>query len=280
MNEEITGGVSPLKKRGGKAARKVTAKKTGKGVVSGYKGRGGYKKSGGGKNPGGYNVHTRFKPRAKQEGPKGGGTSEPVDKTPRKPYKYGPDGELIPNTSTINHYYGDTDNSIDNRSYDQIATTNIETGAVDVEGDNLTNKTKQSNENKTQQENNNKNNSRQKYTYRQAWDINLKNAQSRYKTFEEYETASRAWNNSAEGKAYWANKNKQSNTNTTKQSNTNKTNQSGGTKNINTGRVNVTNNFKDLSGTPMLGAPVKSHAWNMLRMSQKNRKTLTNKNKK
>jgi len=261
MNKEIIGGVAPLKKRGGKAARKVTAKKTGKGVVSGYKGRGGYKKSGGGKNPGGYNVHTRFKPRAKQEGPKGSGTSGTDDKTPRKPYKYGKDGELIPNSTTINNYTTtNTTNEGDNinNTYDYS-----QTASVNIEGDNL--------KNKTEQENNNKNNSNQKYTYRQSWDDNSKNVQSKYKTFEEYEKAAIKWNNSAAGKQYWANKNKQSNTNTTKQSNTNKTNQ-------NTGDKSVKINF----GSPgnMLGAPVKSHAWNMLRMSQKNRKTLTNKNKK
>ena len=97
MSEEIVGGVSPLKKRGGKAAKRVTRKATGKGVVSGYKGRGGYKKSGGGKNKGGYNVHTRFKPRAAQSGPKGGTGDNGKDKTSDKPYSYDENGGIVIN---------------------------------------------------------------------------------------------------------------------------------------------------------------------------------------
>jgi hypothetical protein len=95
------GGVSPLKlraskaksRRGGEEAGAATAKK------GGYlKGRGGYKKSSGtegtGVNRGGYNIHTRFKPRAKPEGPKGG-----VEPTPRKkPYSFDKDGEIVINT--------------------------------------------------------------------------------------------------------------------------------------------------------------------------------------
>lgn len=115
------GGVTPLKKRGGKAARKVTAKKTGKGVVSGYKGRGGYKKSGGGKNPGGYNVHTRFKPRAKQEGPKGGGGGS-ADPTSNKPYSYDKDGNIVINN---NNYINTAGGTNKNENINKNINTNI-----------------------------------------------------------------------------------------------------------------------------------------------------------
>ena len=131
MDKEIVGGVSPLKKRGGKAAKRVTRNATGKGVVSGYKGRGGYKKSGGGKNPGGYNVHTRFKPRAKQEGPKGGTTAGAKEPTDNKPYTYDKDGKLVIN---INNTNTNTNNNNNNQNQDQIQT---QTNPVKEENDKL-----------------------------------------------------------------------------------------------------------------------------------------------
>ena len=103
MNEEIIGGVSPLKKRrtGGVSGKKTTRGGTEAGAATskkgGYlKGRGGYAKSrgiegGGGQNVGGYNIHTRFVPRKSPTAPKvGSGTS--------KPYSYDKDGELVVNT--------------------------------------------------------------------------------------------------------------------------------------------------------------------------------------
>jgi len=129
MDKEIVGGVSPLKKRGGKAAKRVTRNATGKGVVSGYKGRGGYSKSGGGKNPGGYNVHTRFKPRAKQEGPKGGtaGTGKPTE---NKPYTYDKDGKLVININNNN-----TNNNTNTNNLNQKQ-KNINTNTNHVEKEN------------------------------------------------------------------------------------------------------------------------------------------------
>jgi hypothetical protein len=128
------GGVTPLKKRGGKAARKVTAKATGKGVVSGYKGRGGYKKSGGGKNPGGYNVHTRFKPRAKQEGPKGGGGS--TDPTSNKPYSFDENGDIIINNSNYINTTGGTDNKNENINTNINKNENINTNKSNEQPEN------------------------------------------------------------------------------------------------------------------------------------------------
>jgi|TARA_B110000211_G_scaffold55385_1_gene61634 hypothetical protein len=132
------GGVTPLKKRGGKAARKATAKKTGKGVVSGYKGRGGYKKSGGGKNPGGYNVHTRFKPRAVPAGPKGGGggdgTTEP--KT-NKPYSFDENGDIVINNNNYINTNGGTQNQTQSQTQTQTSNVKKENDKIKENNDKL-----------------------------------------------------------------------------------------------------------------------------------------------
>jgi hypothetical protein len=108
------GGTSPIKLRAGKAksrrggaeAGKATAKK---GNYLG--GRGGYKKSSGaqgtGVNRGGYNVHTRFKPRAKPEAPKGGGSGT-TDNTPSKPYSFDKDGNIVINNYNVQNNKGGT----------------------------------------------------------------------------------------------------------------------------------------------------------------------------
>ena len=139
MSEEIIGGVSPLKRRaggkssrGGKAARKVTKKATGKGLVSGYKGRGGYKKSGGGVNPGGYNVHTRFKPRAKQEGPKGGGGG--TDPKTNKPYSFDENGDIVINNNNYINTNGGTQSQSQSQSQTQ---TQTQTNNVEKENDKI-----------------------------------------------------------------------------------------------------------------------------------------------
>jgi len=124
------GGVTPLKKRGGKAARKVTAKATGKGVVSGYKGRGGYSKSGGGKNPGGYNVHTRFEPRKKPEGPKGGGGS--TGPGSNKPYSFDENGDIVINNYNIQNTKGGT-----NKNENINTNTNTNTNNEKPENDKI-----------------------------------------------------------------------------------------------------------------------------------------------
>ena len=74
MENNITGGVSPLKKRGGKHARAATATS---------RRRGGFSSSSSTKNPGGYNVNTRFS-MDKWDPPASGGTLQ----VPVKPYSY------------------------------------------------------------------------------------------------------------------------------------------------------------------------------------------------
>jgi hypothetical protein len=178
------GGVTPLKKRGGKAARKVTAKATGKGVVSGYKGRGGYKKSGGGKNPGGYNVHTRFKPRAKPEGPKGGGGGS--DPTSNKPYSFGPDGTIEINNYNIQNTKGGTDNKNENIN------TNINTNTSNVEKENekiIENNDKlKSGEEYRTTESTTESKRKSKGTFKEVWDANEDNFQSKWADFDTWKT--------------------------------------------------------------------------------------------
>ena len=88
--------LTPLKarqsSRGGKHAGRAT--KT-------AKRRGGFAKStgkrgAGGRNVGGYNVQTRFKPRATQP-IKGGVTKSPGDGGKKEPYSFGPNGDIIIN---------------------------------------------------------------------------------------------------------------------------------------------------------------------------------------
>lgn len=181
------GGVTPLKKRGGKAARKVTAKKTGKGVVSGYKGRGGYKKSGGGKNPGGYNVHTRFKPRAKQEGPKGGGGGS-ADPTSNKPYSYDKDGNIVINNNNYINTAGGT-----NKNENININKNINTNTNNVKKEN--DKIKENND-KVRSGTENRTRKGKLPTYQESWDMDNKGVRTggKYASFEEYEKAAIEWN--------------------------------------------------------------------------------------
>lgn len=180
------GGVTPLKKRGGKAARKVTAKATGKGVVSGYKGRGGYKKSGGGTNPGGYNVHTRFKPRAKPEAPKGGGSGA-TDNAPNKPYSYDKDGNIVINNYNIQNTKGGTKNENININ------KNINTNTNNVEKEN--DKIKENND-RFRSGTENRTKKGKLPTYRESWDMDNKGVRTggEYDSFEEYERAAIEWN--------------------------------------------------------------------------------------
>ena len=80
-NEEIIGGVSPLKKkrqskRGGEYAGKATKTAKRRGGFAKSKG----KRGAGGRNVGGYNVMTRFTPRAPWTPPASGGTSYIAEK--------------------------------------------------------------------------------------------------------------------------------------------------------------------------------------------------------
>jgi len=190
-NMNTRGGVTPLKKRGGKAARKVTAKATGKGVVSGYKGRGGYKKSGGGKNPGGYNVHTRFKPRAKPEGPKGGGGGS--DPTSNKPYSFGPDGTIEINNYNIQNTKGGTQNQTQTQNQIQTNKSNEK-----PENDKIKERNKERSGTETRK------GKESLPSYIEFWE-NEKNWKlvdgkkvdkygHQYSTFEEFEEAAKDWN--------------------------------------------------------------------------------------
>jgi|14_taG_2_1085336.scaffolds.fasta_scaffold56278_2 hypothetical protein len=116
MNEEIIGGVSPLKKRrtGGVSGKKTTRGGTEAGAATSRKGnwlggRGGYAKSrgiegGGGQNVGGYNLHTRFVPRKSA-------TAAQIGSGKSKPYSYDKDGELVvnPDFLTGSEYKKDDD---------------------------------------------------------------------------------------------------------------------------------------------------------------------------
>ena len=193
MSEEIIGGVSPLKRRaggkssrGGKAARKVTKKATGKGLVSGYKGRGGYKKSGGGVNPGGYNVHTRFKPRAKQEGPKGGGGG--TDPKTNKPYSFDENGDIVINNNNYINTNGGTQSQSQSQSQSQ---TQTQTNNVEKENEEIT-----ENNDKIRSGTENRTKKGKLPTYQESWDKDNKGVRTSgdYKTFEEYEKAAIAWN--------------------------------------------------------------------------------------
>lgn len=91
-NTDIIGGVSPLKQRqktrGGQYAGKATTT---------AKRRGGYAKSTGargkgGRNVGGYNVRTRFTPRAAWVPPSDQSGPSII---PEKPYSYTPEGKLV-----------------------------------------------------------------------------------------------------------------------------------------------------------------------------------------
>ena len=131
----IKGGASPTKlraskgksRRGGAEAGKATAKTTSSGMVRKkyLGGRGGYKKSSGkqgtGVNRGGYNVHTRFKPRAVPAGPKGGGSGTTEPKT-NKPYSFDENGDIVIN----NNNYINTNGGTQSQTQTQTQTNNVE----------------------------------------------------------------------------------------------------------------------------------------------------------
>ena len=170
--EIIEGGVSPLKakrqaSRGGKEAGRATAKK------GGYlKGRGGYKKSSGtqgtGVNRGGYNVHTRFKPRAKPEGPKGGGGGTTKD-APQKPYSFDKDGDIV-----INNY-------IDGKGGTQSQSqTQTQTQPNNVEKENK--EILKSGEQYRTTEGTTTSKRKSKGSFLEVWDANENNFQDKWKT--------------------------------------------------------------------------------------------------
>ena len=133
MNKKIAGGVTPLKlragnaksRRGGKQAGKATAKK---GNYLG--GRGGYDKASGkqgtGTNRGGYNIHTRFKPRAVPGGPKGGGGGSTKEPTDNKPYSFDKNGNIVIHNN----------NYIDTKGGTQTLTNNVKTEDKKIDDNN------------------------------------------------------------------------------------------------------------------------------------------------
>mgnify|MGYP003117599627 CR=1 FL=1 len=160
--------LSPVKarqsSRGGKRAGKATA--TGK-RRGGFAKSGG-KRGGGGRNVGGYNVQTRFKPRAAQP-IKGGVTSGGGD----KPVGFDKGGQMV-FSPTINNYV--SGNGGANASADATATaTTTGDGREWVPPEYGTENGKLP-------------------TYRQSWDNNNKDVQSKYKTYEDYEVAAKKWN--------------------------------------------------------------------------------------
>mgnify|MGYP003134033546 CR=1 FL=1 len=171
------GGTSPIKLRAGKAksrrggaeAGKATAKK---GNYLG--GRGGYKKSSGaqgtGVNRGGYNVHTRFKPRAKPEAPKGGGGTT-KETTPQKPYSFDKDGDIV-----INNYIdgkGGTQTQSQTQGTEGYWT--YKDLVTEHEYDNLE-------------------------SYQKVWDRNDKGVQDTYDNIDDFIKAAKEWWDSDEGK--------------------------------------------------------------------------------
>lgn len=183
------GGTSPIKlragrsksRRGGAEAGKATAKKG-----NWLGGRGGYKKSSGkqgtGVNRGGYNVHTRFKPRAKPEGPKGGGSGT-TDNTPNKPYSFDKDGNLVINNYNIQETKGGTNKN-------ENININTNTNNVKKENDKIEQNDKTRSGTQTRRRKG------KLPTYRESWDMDNDGVRTsgKYKTFEEYEKAAIEWN--------------------------------------------------------------------------------------
>jgi len=164
----IEGGVAPLKarqsSRGGKRAGRATATSKRRGGFA----KSGGKRGGGGRNVGGYNVQTRFKPRAAQP-IKGGVTSGGGD----KPVGFDKGGQMI-FSPTINNYV--SGNGDANASADATATvTTTGDGREWVPPEYGTENGKLP-------------------TYRESWDNNNKNVQSNFKTYEDYEVAAKKWN--------------------------------------------------------------------------------------
>ena len=189
MNEEIIGGVSPLKRkagraktrRGGAEAGKATAKKG-----NWLGGRGGYKKASGkqgtGVNRGGYNVHTRFKVREKPDAPKGGVTGG-GDPTSNKPYSYDKDGNIVIHNNNIINTAGGTNTNINKN-------INTNTNNVKNENDKIKEKDKERSGTETRRK------KESLPTYREAWDMDNDGVRTsgKYKTFEEFEKAAIEWN--------------------------------------------------------------------------------------
>lgn len=231
--EEITGGVSPLKRKwkgtasrgSGGQKRSISGKMGGSAGIrntqtkSGKKRRGGFSKTGAkGSNVHGYGLLTRFKPITSKAGP-----LAPATSTKTGPSTNGGGGDGGNTTNTYN--YGDDyrDYSDKSKHLNYSPESNVEINEGDMAGGKggaITNETNtevikkdkidvdQKNINKTKQEIKTK-----EKTFMSIWSNNEKGVQGKYKNFKAFKKSAIAWNNSSAGKKYWANKNK------TKQSN-------------------------------------------------------------
>ena len=163
MNNEILGGVSPLKQRqrsrGGSNARTATSTSSRRGGFAASKG----KRGGGGRNVGGYNVQTRFKA-SKWTPPASGGTMI----VPSKPYSYDPEGNMQVDPMATKKYTDAVPGS----------TTTEKTLKKSKSGKEIGTWNKDDHEGKGP-------------TWAQAWDNNLENVQDKYDTLEDYKAEQR-----------------------------------------------------------------------------------------
>lgn len=164
--------VSPLKKRGKRGSHasvrgsKYARKATKKGRHGGF-GKSKGVKGGGGRNIGGYNVQTRFSPRAAETTPSGGGGVSSGGTS--QPYSYDKGGNMV-FSPTINNIIGGGDQE---QSQTQSQTQGMEWVPPEYGTRTVNGKLP---------------------TYREAWDNNNKDVQDKYDTFEDFEVAAKEWN--------------------------------------------------------------------------------------
>lgn len=160
---------SPLNK--GKRGQRGTATR-GKSTAT-RKRRGGFTKGGkkaGDRNMGQYNVQTRFSPRAAQ--PIKGGVTSSGGGGGGAPYSYDKMGNMV-FSPTINNIIGDKSEAKADANVNVQTDPNYMWVPPEYGTRTITKKLP---------------------TYRESWDKNMKNVQSKYKTFEEYKAAAIAWN--------------------------------------------------------------------------------------
>jgi len=183
--QNTTGGVSPIKKRGGRSAAGATS--TGR-----RRGGFGQHKVGGGLNLGGYNVHTRFKPSKKWTPPSSGGTTKLGDKPTKKsdggekPYSFDKDGKLV-FSPTIN---------INNNP------TNINKNANVNNPGGGTSSTTTTTENSGYWENQpivTKEETKSLESYKSTWERNKDGIKDKYDNYDDYVAAAEKWWKSESG---------------------------------------------------------------------------------
>ncbi len=152
--------------RGGKHARRATKTSKRRGGFAKSKG----KRGAGGRNVGGYNVQTRFTPRAAQP-IKGGVTSGGGGGG--QPYSYDKMGNMVFSPTINNIIGGEPSDASATADASASASGGMEWVPPQYGERTITGKLP---------------------TYRESWDKNMKNVQSKYNTFEEYEKAAIEWN--------------------------------------------------------------------------------------